>query len=71
VPVVVPNLPPLEGIPFVYLSRTKEAFIKNIQIAITTPLINSLVNHFVLENSWEMRVSLLFHQLEFNDGKIN
>ncbi len=67
VPVVVPNLPPLEGVPFAYLSKTKDAFIKNIELAVTAPLNNTLVNNFIIENSWETRVSLLLHQLEFND----
>ena len=37
VPVVVPDLPPLQNIPAVYQSDNREAFLRNIRIAATAP----------------------------------
>ncbi len=69
VPVVVPSLPPLRDIPFVYISNNHEEFIKNIERAACTPVIHSMVEAFVLENSWEARVKQLINLFGFDSDQ--
>ncbi len=69
VPVVVPDLPPLQNIPAVYQSDNREAFLRNIQIAAAAPFDAVLVDDFLMQNSWESRVTQLIHLMGFETSK--
>ena len=55
-PVVIPSLPLLYDIPYVYISKDKNEFIQNITRAANTPLDGKIFDEFINKNSWEVRV---------------
>jgi hypothetical protein len=67
VPVVVPDLLPLQGIPSVYRSNDRETFLLNIQVAMDTHFDSAIADEFITQNSWEARVNQLIQLLDFND----
>ncbi len=67
IPVVAPDLTPLHNIPFVYLSKDKDAFINNIDLAIKKHIDQKQVEEFISSNSWESRVNQLVHLFGFEN----
>ena len=63
-PVVAPDLPPLRGVPGVLLSEDKEGFLRNLQRARRLVVPRQGVDRFVQENSWQVRIDSLLHQIE-------
>lgn len=59
VPVVVPDLPPLYDIPYVFLSESPAEFLKNIQAAMGATVDPELLQAYVRAHSWEHRVEQL------------
>jgi len=66
VPVVVPDLPPLYGIPAVYLSPTPAEFLANIRIAMQAGVEPEPLQRYIRKHSWEQRVKQLVELLEFS-----
>lgn len=71
VPVVVPNLPPLLNIPSVYPSTDKEAFLRNIQTAMSESFDVEKNEQFIRQNSWESRVEQLISLMDFDTTETN
>jgi glycosyltransferase involved in cell wall biosynthesis len=55
-PVVVPNLPLLSGLPFVFCSRDGEAFLHNLTVARQAQVPGEALESFLTGNSWQKRV---------------
>ena len=64
-PVVVPDLPPLYGIPAVYLSPDPAEFLANIRIAMQTEVESDPLQRYIRKHSWEQRVKQLVDLLGF------
>ena len=58
-PVVTPQLDALTGIPGVLLSGDADAFVRNLARARRAPLDGVVIEAFVRENSWAVRVGIL------------
>jgi hypothetical protein len=58
-PVVAPDLPPLNGIPYVLRSKTRQEFSSNIQTALTLQIHPAEIDRFVNQNSWDARLDQL------------
>ncbi len=59
VPVVAPNLPPLTGMPGVYLARDRQDFLAKIELARQLRLPEAQIAGFIRENNWRARVDRL------------
>ena len=59
VPVVVPDLPPLYDIPYVFLSKSTAEFLENIRAAMGATVDPELLQAYVRAHSWEHRVGQL------------
>jgi hypothetical protein len=55
-PVVVPNLPLLSELPFVFCSQDHEAFLQNLAAARQAHVDGEALEHFLAQNSWQARV---------------
>ena len=55
-PVVAPDLPHLQDIPYVFLSRNLEEYVSNIQQALQVEIDTTKVDEFIYQNSWQVRV---------------
>ena len=58
-PVVASNLKPLEGIPYVFLSKDTVEFLRNIHKAQECILEEDTLKEFIGQNSWEVRIERL------------
>ncbi len=56
-PVVTTDLKEMHGMPYVYTSKSKEEFIKNIEIALKNKVDDSEINEFAQKNSWAQRIN--------------
>jgi glycosyltransferase involved in cell wall biosynthesis len=63
-PVVAPDLPPLNGIPYVLRSKTRQEFSSNIQEALTLQVHPAEIDRFVNQNSWDARLDQLIYLIE-------
>jgi len=64
VPVVAPTLPPLVGIPSVFLAGSDEEFIEAIRMAQNYQIEPAMIDQFINSNSWEARVSQLMELID-------
>lgn len=64
VPTVVPNLPLLQNIPYVYTSHDDIDFVENIKLALSTGRSQDGFENFVSVNSWEHRVKEILDLME-------
>ncbi|MEM4202777.1 MAG: glycosyltransferase [Candidatus Methanomethylicaceae archaeon] len=60
-PVVAPDLPPLRGIPGVWLAQDVEDFVRLISVVRNVPYPYKEVDKFISENNWEARIRQLRH----------
>lgn len=58
-PVVAPHLPPLEGIPNVFLAPNADDFVRFIERANHNQLDEEILDHFVRANTWNTRIGEL------------
>jgi len=58
-PVVAPDLPPLRGIPGVWLSRNAQEFLRLVREVKEIPYPHEAVELFILNHTWHNRVTLL------------
>jgi GT2 family glycosyltransferase len=63
-PVVAPDLPPLRGVPGVFVSEDRQAFLDNLRRVRHLEVSRRDVDRFVRDNSWQVRIDLLLDQLE-------
>jgi len=64
VPTVVPNLPPLQNIPYVFTSHDDVDFLENIKIALDIDRSQIILENFVSDNSWEHRVKQILELMD-------
>jgi glycosyltransferase involved in cell wall biosynthesis len=67
VPVVVPNLPLLNNIPHVYLSKNKSEFIDQVKVAVSSQVSESEIEEFIVSHSWEFRVKQIIQLMDFDE----
>jgi hypothetical protein len=63
-PVVAPDLPPLRGVPGVFVSEDRQAFLDNLRRVRHLEVSRRDVDRFARENSWQVRIDLLLDRLE-------
>ena len=66
-PVVVPNLPLLKNIPYVFPSSGQIEFVHNIKIASEVKIDGNEIDRYVRDNSWQARIRVLLQLMRENE----
>jgi len=62
-PVVSPDLPHLQDIPYVFLSKNLSEYVSNIQQALQVQVDASKMDEFACQNSWQVRADQIINFL--------